>query len=213
MKRLVLFFVSFAPLIALGQGQPAPASPGSAPTTAAPAPSAAPVSPAAATAPATPAPPANPSEAPPAARPMPAVGGSATIIFYRPKRLMDSTFKPSVFVDDKTIGRLGNGENFKVLVPAGPHKIFSNDKSTGTNLTANAGETYYIRIDMKTGLTARGAVTLVAKDEGAFEVTKTKQVLDVDLTHEPGPPPQAPPSQQQPPAEPPLAPPSPPTQR
>jgi hypothetical protein len=122
----------------------------------------------------------------------PTPAGSATIIFYRPKRFMDSTFKPSVYVDDSTIGRLGNGENFKVKVTAGQHKLYSNDKSTGTDLNAKAGETYYIRIDMKTGITVRGAVTQVDKQEGEFEVTQTKQTVDVDLTHPPGPPPPSP---------------------
>jgi len=118
---------------------------------------------------------------------------------------MDATFKPSVYVDDSTIGRLGNGENFKVKVAPGSHKIYSNDKSTGLELTARDGETYYIRVDMKTGLTARGAVTLVEKGEGSVEVTQTKQTIDVDLTHAPGPPAPSPlaPGPQGPPLPPP----------
>ncbi len=203
MKRLALLVLVLMPLAAICQEQPAPAGPAPSAASPAAAQQAPAPSPAATTLGAT-------DKTTMAAHATPAPAGSAIVIFYRPKRFMDSTFKPSVYVDDKTIGRIGNGENFKVKVPAGAHKIFSNDKSTGTDLDAKAGETYYIRIDMKTGLTtARGAVTLVEKQEGAFEVTQTKQVLDVDITGEPGPPPPPPlaPSSQQPPLGPPLPPP------
>ena len=204
MRRLAPFFLLLIPTVALCQDQPPPAGVG-APTTP-PAASAPPSAPAP-----TPAAPTAPSTPTPAAHPSPAAVGSAIIIFYRPKGFVTATFKPSVYVDDNTIGRLGSGENFRVKVPPGPHKIYSNDKSTGTDLNTKDGETYYIRIDMKTGITVRGAVTQVAKEEGAFEVTKTKQVLDVDLTHQPGPAPQPPlaPPGQQPSMGPPLPPPSP----
>lgn len=205
MKRLAIVFLFLVPLAALGQDSAAPAGP--APATTAPASEKQPPAP---VAPTMPPPAASQSTAAdktalsaPHATPSPV--GSATIIFYRPKRLMDATFKPSVYVDDSTIGRLGNGENFKVKVAPGSHKIYSNDKSTGLELTARDGETYYIRVDMKTGLTARGAVTLVEKGEGSVEVTQTKQTIDVDLTHAPGPPAPSPlaPGPQGPPLPPP----------
>ena len=119
---------------------------------------------------------------------------------------MVAGFKPSVYVDDSTIGRLGNGENFRVKVATGAHKVYSNDKSTGLELNAIEGETYYIRVDMKTGLTERGAVTRVDKGEGSVEVAPTKQTIDVDLTHAPGPP--APSTLAPGPQGPPLPPPS-----
>ena len=188
----------FAPLVLLlipfamhGQEPAAPA--GSTPSAASPAPAQQPPAPAVTPPAAASQPAAGGNATLSSAHATPTPAGSATIIFYRPKRFMDSTFKPSVYVDDSTIGRLGNGENFKVKVTAGQHKLYSNDKSTGTDLNAKAGETYYIRIDMKTGITARGAVTQVDKQEGEFEVTKTKQTVDVDLTHPPGPPPTEPP--------------------
>ncbi len=205
MKRLAPLFFLLIPIVALCQDSAAPAAP---PTAAAPAtaqPSASTPAPAAPV-------PAAPDSTTLAAHPTPRpAGGAATVIFYRPKRLMDATFKPSVYVDDSTIGRLGNGENFKVKVSAGTHKIYSNDKSTGLELDAKDGETYYIRVDMKTGLTARGAVTLVEKGEGSVEVAQTKQTIDVDLSHPPAPPPPstlAPPGQQ-PSMGPPLPPPQP----
>lgn len=209
MGRFALLVLLLIPFAAIGQEPAAPASsPPSAPSPApAPAPASATTPPAAASQPA-----AGGNTTLSSAHATPTPAGSATIIFYRPKRFMDSTFKPSVYVDDSTIGRLGNGENFKVKVTAGQHKLYSNDKSTGTDLDAKAGETYYIRIDMKTGITVRGAVTLVDKQEGEFEVTKTKQTVDVDLTHPPGPPPTSPlgPSPTGPPLGPGLPPPPPP---
>jgi len=209
MKRLAPLFLLLIPFAAPGQGSTAPAM--SAPAAASPTPAAQPLAPATATTPpATPAP-ATAGNTTLSAHATPSPSGAATIVFYRPKRLMDATFKPSVYVDDSTIGRIGNGENFKVKVATGTHKIYSNDKSTGLQLDAKDGETYYIRVDMKTGLTARGAVTLVEKGEGSVEVTQTKQTIDVDLSHAPGPPPPstlAPPGQQ-PSMGPPLTPPPP----
>ena len=208
MKRLAPFLLLLFPLAALCQDSGAQAGPP--PTPATPAAEKQPPAPVVATTP----PPAAPAPAPAgnttsSAHAAPSPGGSATVIFYRPKRLMDATFKPSVYVDDSTIGRIGNGENFKVKVATGTHRIYSNDKSTGLELDAKDGETYYIRVDMKTGLTARGAVTRVDKGEGSVEVTQTRQTIDVDLTHAPGPPPPstlAPPGQQ-PQLGPPLPPP------
>jgi hypothetical protein len=194
MKRLAPLLLLLIPFAALGQGSAAPAA--SAPAAASPTPAAQPA--VATTPPATPAP-ATAGSTTSSAHATPSPAGAATIIFYRPKRLMDATFKPSVYVDDSTIGRIGNGENFKVKVAPGSHRIYSNDKSTGLQLDAKDGETYYIRVDMKTGLTARGAVTKVDKGEGSVEVAQTKQTIDVDLSHAPGPPPPstlAPPGQQ-----------------
>jgi Protein of unknown function (DUF2846) len=95
----------------------------------------------------------------------------ATIYFYRPKRYEGYALKPSVFVDETKAGSMHNGSSVKVSVPPGNHRIYSTDKSTGLDLNAKAGETYYVRIDIQTGFwKGHGGVTLVDPQQGKYEV-------------------------------------------
>ncbi len=121
--------------------------------------------------------PASASAQPPAASTRPAATeGSAserpaTIYFYRPKRFQGSALKPSVFVDDARVGNLHNGDSIKFSVTPGSHRIYSTDKSTGMDLNAKAGETYYVRIDIQVGFwKGHGGVTLVDPQQGKYEV-------------------------------------------
>lgn len=98
----------------------------------------------------------------------------ATIYFYRPRRFAGSALKPTVFLDDARVGRLHNGDSIKFSVTPGPHRIYSTDKSTGMELDAKAGQTYYVRIDIQTGLfKGHGGVTLVDPQQGKYEVTQS----------------------------------------
>jgi hypothetical protein len=95
----------------------------------------------------------------------------ATIYFYRPKRFQGSALKPSIFVDDTRVGSMHNGDSVKIPVTPGTHRIYSTDKSTGLDLTAKIGETYYVRIDILTGFwKGHGGVTLVDPQQGKYEV-------------------------------------------
>jgi hypothetical protein len=97
----------------------------------------------------------------------------ATIYFYRPRRFQGSALKPSVFVDDARAGRLHNGDSIKLTVAPGPHRIYSNDKSTGMELDAKPGQTYYVRIDIQVGLLkGHGGVTLVDPQQGKYETAQ-----------------------------------------
>jgi Protein of unknown function (DUF2846) len=94
----------------------------------------------------------------------------ATIYFYRPRRFQGSALKPSVFVDDARSGQLHNGDSIKVSVPPGNHRIYSTDKSTGIELNAKSGQTYYVRVDIQVGFwKGHGGVTLVDPQEGKYE--------------------------------------------
>ena len=94
----------------------------------------------------------------------------ATIYFYRPRRFQGSALKPSVFVDDARSGQLHNGDSIKVSVPPGNHRIYSTDKSTGVELNAKSGQTYYVRVDIQVGFwKGHGGVTLVDPQEGKYE--------------------------------------------
>jgi hypothetical protein len=111
-----------------------------------------------------------PTATPPATPAAPA-SEQATIYFYRPKRFEGYGLKPSVFVDETKAGAMHNGGSVKVSVTPGSHRIYSTDKSTGLELDAKPGETYYVRIDIQTGFwKGHGGVTLVDPQEGKYEV-------------------------------------------
>jgi hypothetical protein len=66
-----------------------------------------------------------------------------------------------------------NGNSLKVSVTPGSHRVYSTDKSTGLDLDAKPGETYYIRIDIQTGFwKGHGGVTLVDPQQGKYEVAQ-----------------------------------------
>lgn len=102
---------------------------------------------------------------------------NATICFYRPRRFEGWVYKPSIYVGETEITRMKNGESVQVIVSPGSHRLYSNDKSTGIALDARAGQTYYVRVEMKRGFPWHGAVTLVDPQQGKFEFTK--QPLDL----------------------------------
>jgi hypothetical protein len=98
----------------------------------------------------------------------------ATILFYRPKRFQGSALKPSVFVDGTNVGSMHNGDSVKISVTPGSHRIYSTDKSTGLDLSAKPGETYYVRIDILAGFwKGHGGVTLVDPQQGKYEAAQT----------------------------------------
>jgi hypothetical protein len=114
---------------------------------------------------------AKPDTASTTDKPSPSVEQApATIYFYRPRRFQGSALKPSVFVDDARGGQLHNGDSIKVSVPPGNHRIYSTDKSTGIELNAKPGQTYYVRVDIQVGFwKGHGGVTLVDPQEGKYE--------------------------------------------
>ena len=119
------------------------------------------------------APAATPAPAQPAVAATPPNGdqAQAAIYFYRPRRFQGSALKPSVFVDDARVGNLHNGDSIKVPIAPGSHRIYSTDKSTGVQLDAKPGETYYVRVDIQLGFwKGHGGVTLVDPQEGRYEV-------------------------------------------
>ena len=53
----------------------------------------------------------------------------------------------------------------------GNHRIYSTDKSTGIDLAAKPGETYYVRVDILVGFwKGHGGVTLVDPQQGKYEL-------------------------------------------
>ena len=112
-----------------------------------------------------------------------APAATATICFYRPHRFEGAALKPPVMVDEVDVAHLHNGDAVQVTVNAGSHKLHSNDKSTGIELEAKPGQTYFVRVDIKTGgWKGHGQVTLIDPQEGKYEFSQQKLSASRDLT-------------------------------
>ena len=127
-----------------------------------------------------PADPAKQSTAPAASadQKAPATDTRATLYVYRPHRFQGGALKPSVYVDDKELARIVSGRFFVAKLEPGVHVIRSNDKASGINIDMKPGTDYYARIDIQAGFwKGHGGITLVAPEQGSYEVKETK-VLD-----------------------------------
>jgi len=111
---------------------------------------------------------------------------AATICFYRPHRFEGAALKPPIIVDQVDVAQLHNGDAIQVTVNPGSHKLHSNDKSTGIELDAKPGLTYFVRVDIKTGgWKGHGQVTLIDPQEGKYEFSQQKLSANRDLTSNP----------------------------
>src|SRR5258708_9852878 len=108
---------------------------------------------------------------------------TATICFYRAHRFEGVGLKPPGVVDELEVAHLHNGDAVQVTVNAGSHKLHSNDKSTGIELDAKPGQTYFVRVDIKTGgWKGHGQGTFIDPQEGKNEFSQQKLSVSRDLT-------------------------------
>jgi hypothetical protein len=125
----------------------------------------------------------------PAASPTPAAAQTTTehsapavvsdakpkLYFYRIKQFTGSALEPTVFCDEKELARMDNGRYFVVTLEPGKHTCRMGDKQTGFEIDMKPGEEYYAKITIEAGVfKGRGRLTLLAKEQGAFELKKVK---------------------------------------
>jgi Protein of unknown function (DUF2846) len=114
--------------------------------------------------------PSAPSEPAPASD-----SNKGRIYFYRIKQYAGSALEPSVYCDDKELARMDNGRYFAVDLEPGKHTCRMGDKQTGFEIDIKAGDEYYAKITHDMGVfKGHGRVTLVQKEQGAFELKKVK---------------------------------------
>jgi hypothetical protein len=99
---------------------------------------------------------------------------------YRQKGVMAATFRPSIFVDDKQIARMGNDSRLTINLSPGAHTVRSDDKSSVVTLDAKAGQEYYIRVDESAGLKVHGKLLMMTPEQGAPEFKLEKPLEDKD---------------------------------
>jgi hypothetical protein len=114
----------------------------------------------------------------PATTATPAVDGKApkaTVYVYRYKQFVGSALEPSVYCDDVQLARMSNGRYFTVKVDAGKHTFHSNDKQSGIELDAKAGQEYFVRLEIATGfMKGHGRLIMMSPEQAGYELNKLK---------------------------------------
>jgi hypothetical protein len=106
----------------------------------------------------------------------------ATIYVYRYKQFAGSALTPSVYCDEAQLAKMENGRYFTVRLDPGKHVLHSNDKQSGIELDLKAGQQYFVRVEIATGLMkGHGRLILVAPEQGGYEMQSSKlKPLDAD---------------------------------
>jgi hypothetical protein len=68
---------------------------------------------------------------------------AAHVIVYLPQF---TAFTPSVYYDDRDLGRLKDHRYFNVAVPPGTHRFSSTDEESAAQIEAMPGAIYYVRL-------------------------------------------------------------------
>ena len=77
-----------------------------------------------------------------------AKSSKATVYVYRYKQFVGSALAPSVWCDETELARMENGRYFTVTLDPGKHNFRSNDKQSGIELDAKAGQEYFVRVEI-----------------------------------------------------------------
>ena len=103
----------------------------------------------------------------------------AVVYVYRYKQFVGSALQPSVYCDEMQLARMENGRYFSVRIDPGKHTFRSNDQQSGVELDVKAGQEYFLRVEIATGmLKGHGRLVLTAPEQGRFEVKAGLKPLD-----------------------------------
>jgi len=102
-----------------------------------------------------------------------------SVYIYRYKQFVGSALQPSVYCDEVQLARMENGRYFAVKLDPGKHTFRSNDQQSGVELDLKAGQEYFLRVEIATGmLKGHGRLVLTAPEQGRFEVKAGLKPLD-----------------------------------
>jgi Protein of unknown function (DUF2846) len=104
-----------------------------------------------------------------------ATSSKATVYVYRYKQFAGSALAPSVYCDETELARMENGRYFTVKLDPGKHALRSNDKQSGIELDAKAGQEYFVRVELVAGaMKGHGRLVLVTPEQGGYELKSSK---------------------------------------
>jgi hypothetical protein len=112
----------------------------------------------------------------------PADKATVYVYSYRHVRTLGRV-APPVYLDGKVLAKLDGARFFVVRLEPGTHSLHLKDKKRGgIELDFKAGETYYVRMDMREGTTVGPAgLTLVPKENAEFDLKQMKPADKGDI--------------------------------
>lgn len=112
----------------------------------------------------------------------PADKATVYVYSYRHVRTLGRV-APPVYLDGKVLAKLDGARFFIVRLELGTHSFHLKDKKRGgIELDFKAGETYYVRMDMREGTTVGPAgLTLVPKENAEFDLKQMKPADKGDI--------------------------------
>ncbi len=100
--------------------------------------------------------------------------GMATIVFFRPKKLLGAAIGFIVREDGVELGKLRNGNYFVLQVAPGAHSYTVHSETKDVlAMEVEAGQTYYVMGSLGMGVVA-GRPNLSPSDEQSFAAIKSK---------------------------------------
>ncbi len=112
----------------------------------------------------------------PAATPAvdPAAGPTATVVFFREKKMMGAAISYKVRENGVELCKLGSGSFCTVQVPVGKHAYVTKTEAADVlNMEVESGDTYYVQASISMGMVA-GHSNLAPSTKEVFDGMKAK---------------------------------------
>ena len=107
--------------------------------------------------------------------------GKVRVYVYRYRQAYAKAIRPSLYCDDQDVARVQNGRYLVLALEPGKHEFWSNDTQSRVAIDMKPGQTYYLRIDLATGLLkAHGRLTMMLPEQGESEYRQLKPI-DKDM--------------------------------
>lgn len=108
----------------------------------------------------------------------------ATVYIYRPKSIMGMALQPTVMLDGQDLLDARNGTVWMGKFKPGRYNIQMDDKKSGGEVDLKRGETYYMRVDIVTGMwKGGGRMTQVTSDQGMKDTQKLNPLPASEVKH------------------------------
>ena len=99
------------------------------------------------------------------------------LVIYRPQRLLGFAIKPTVQMNGKDLIDMANGYVFRTRLAPGRYVFEVDERQSGAQIDAKAGESYYLRVSIEQGVfSGGGALLLVAPQQGSYESSSLRRL-------------------------------------
>jgi hypothetical protein len=109
-----------------------------------------------------------------------AAAAKATVYVYRPGTFMGKGLEPSVFLGEQKILDMDNGRYLTLHLDAGRHIVRSNEKNSEIDQAWEAGQTYYVKMAIATGVMKGHGPMAMVTEKLAMKEMQELRPLDGD---------------------------------